>query len=47
MADSTILHVKGDVLITTKIPLDLDLLEGGIWGGLGPGDSRVHGVDLE
>ena len=47
VADAAELNVEGDVLVAAEVPLDLDLLKGGLGGGLGPGESRVHSAGLD
>ena len=42
VADAAILEVKADIVIADDIPLDVNLAELGVGGGLGPGHGGVH-----
>ena len=42
VADTAILEVKADIVIADDIPLDVNLAELGVCGGLGPGHGGVH-----
>ena len=42
VADPTELNVKGDIVVTSDVPLDLYLFKRPIWGALGPCHCLVH-----